>query len=166
MKKFDSNQISSNTLQHHPTPSNTIQHAVQTVPTCWTQHVVSNMLEPFAPAFTIILFRFCSHLIFIFACIYISVFIFSSTFVIVFYFHFDFDFVFNSISTFIFIICKFIIVFMFTVVFTFIFIFVFISIYICLIIFILISCLQNFYYSKIHCSFFYYKSSFIKAQRR
>ena len=49
-EKFDSNQISSNTLQHHPTPSNTIQHAVQTVPTCWTQHVVSNMLEPFAPA--------------------------------------------------------------------------------------------------------------------
>ena len=109
--------------------------------------------------------RITSHLIFIFACIYISVFIFSSTFVIVFYFHFDFDFVFNSISTFIFTICKFIIVFMFTVVFTFIFIFVFICIYICLIIFILISCLQNFYYSKIHCSFFYYKSSFIIAQR-
>ena len=51
-EKFDSNQISSNTLQHHPIPSNTIQHAVQTVPTCWTQHVVSNMLEPFAPALT------------------------------------------------------------------------------------------------------------------
>ena len=45
--------------------------------------------------FTIILFRFCSDLIFIFACIYISVFIFSPTY---FLSSFDLDSVFNPIS--------------------------------------------------------------------